>query len=80
MCLIMRARAVKWNEQLESSIELDSIRLELGSLIVVNELSSRYAHLINNPSKFDSFVIRVVRIRLDKEGYICHFTIQKYKN
>ena len=63
-------RAVKWNEQLESSIELDSIRLALDSLIVVNESSSnsRYARLINKSSKLDSFVIQVARLGSIRKG------------
>ena len=72
-------RAVKWNEQSESSIEVDSIKLELNSLIVVNKSSSTltYARLINKPSKLDSFVIRVAQLYSIRK-YI--YVISQFKN
>ena len=72
--VLCESRAVKWNEQLESSIELDS-------LIEVNESSSnsnsRYARLINKSSKFDSSVIRVVRLGSIRKGI---FVILQFKS
>ena len=66
-------RAVKWNEQ------LNSIWLELNSLIVVNKSSSslRYTRLINKASKLDSFVIRAAQLDSIRKGI---YVILQFKN